>query len=181
MSVLWDEAWLAWAACSRRGAVAARWEEQGWKEPGFPSWEVSGLLFLGGACRWDRMWQPAWKGGDWCFWQCPSERPPGSLSERILASAWGLDTVLRAVLSWRTPCSSTACGARVGGQSPSSTSPGGTALTSHTAGLQVPTSPCCRPAHHPAPGDAGGCTGSLLAPGLAEVATSGGRRSGQER
>lgn len=63
MSVLQDEAWLAWAARSRRGAMEARWEEQGWKELGFPSREVSGLLFLGGLCRWDRMRQPGWKGG----------------------------------------------------------------------------------------------------------------------
>lgn len=97
VSVLRDKAWLAWAARSHRGAVVSWWEEQGWKEPGFPSWEVSGLPFPGGVCRRDRMRQPAWKGGGTGrFWQCPSERPPGSLSARILASARGLDTVLEA-------------------------------------------------------------------------------------
>lgn len=60
---------------------------------------------------------------------------------------------------------------------PSSTSPGRSALTSCTSGLQVPASPCCHPAHCPAPGDVGRSVGSPLA----LVATSCGRRSGQER
>lgn len=64
VSVLWDEARLAWAAHSCRGAVVAWCKEQSWKEPGFPPLEVSGLLFLGRVCCWDRMQQPGCKGGD---------------------------------------------------------------------------------------------------------------------
>ena len=50
---------------------------------------------------------------------------------------------------------------------------GVSAPTSHTAGLLVPASPHCHLACHPAPRDAGGSTGSLLAVGLAEVAGAG--------
>ena len=87
------------------------------------SWAFPPGRFLG-CCSWGvyaagtGCGSQAGRGGAGCFWQCPSERPPGSLSERILASAWGLDTVLGGVLSWRTPCSTTACGAGAGGQSP---------------------------------------------------------------
>lgn len=64
MCVLQDEAWLAPAARSRRGAMAAWQEEQEWKEPKFPSWRVSGLLFLGVCGTGTGYGSQAGKGGD---------------------------------------------------------------------------------------------------------------------
>lgn len=56
----------------------------------------------GGVCHWDRVCSQAGSEGTGCIWQCPSKRALVSFSERILASAWPLDTVPKAVLSWHS-------------------------------------------------------------------------------
>lgn len=106
VSVLQDEVWLARALQRGHGGPVGRaWLERAWLSfPGF--W----IAAPGGMCHWVRMCSQAGGGGTGCIWQRPSERAPGSLSERILASAWGLGTVPKAVLSWHTPGSPAACG-----------------------------------------------------------------------
>lgn len=90
-----------------RGVMVVQWEEHGWREPGFPL-QVSGQLLLG-VCATGTGYAARLGVGGLDASSSAPVRGPQPLSERILASAWGLDTVPKAVLSWYIPGSAAAC------------------------------------------------------------------------
>lgn len=98
--------------CRRTLPVGRAWLERAWLSlAGF--WTAA----PGSVCHWDRVCSQAGSGGTGYTWQCPSKRAPVSLSERILASAWGQDTVPEAALSWHTHSCAAAYGMAASGTS----------------------------------------------------------------